>query len=324
MLGLKVHKKDANRARKILSKKAMLMLDKQHTLFGNNSFIYLPIIGEIDKENRADLEAKLKGKFGNFKFERVARKSFDIIGNIALIDGEGRSAKEMAKKIMQEHKQVETVISKGGAVKGKYRIRKYRHILGKKNFVALYKENGAELKFDIRKTFFSSRLSFDRLRVAKLVKPKENVMVMFAGMGPFVIEIAKMHKDATVVGIELNKDACNYMAENIKLNRLLNATAIKGDVKKVAEKYKGFADRIVMPLPMSSYEFLGAVLKTAKKKCVVHYYAFGDRESGLEDQIKKVGAFFKAHKRKFKIIDKRVVRQYSPKEVEIVLDIGLI
>lgn len=339
MLGLKVNKKDAERARRLLSKNAML--DKQHIVFGNNSFIYLPINGEITSKKRASLERQLGGKFTDSKFESAQKKgayrlllqeklgtkydkvtkSYDIVGNIALIDATGDAGRKMGMAIMQTNKGVETVISKGSAVKGKYRIRKYIHILGKKNFVAKYKENGVELQFDIRKTFFSSRLAFDRLRIAKLVKPKENVIVMFAGMGPFAVEIGKMQKDANVIGIELNRDACRYMKENIKLNRLTNVAAVQGDVKKVAKENQGIADRVIMPLPNSAYEFLGSVIDVAKKRCTIHYYAFGDRETAFEKEIKKVKKFFEGKNVKVKVLDKRVVRQYSPQKIEIVLDI---
>lgn len=341
MLGLKVHKKDAETAKRYLVKKALL--DNQLIVFGSNSFIYLPIKGAIPAKKRALVEKAAGGKIVSSKFEKAGvkgkyrellqkklgksyddvTKSYDIIGNIALIDAKGKPAVAMARAIMQTNKNVLTVISKGSAVSGKYRVRKYTHILGKRNFIADYRENGIELKFDIRKTFFSSRLAFDRLRIARLVKPKENVIVMFAGMGPFAIAIGKMHRDAKVVGIELNKDACRYMKQNIELNKTPNVVAELGDVKKVAQKYEGFADRVIMPLPKSSYEFLDSVLKVAKKRCIVHYYAFGNRETGFKDELKRVKQFFAGRNARINLLDSRVVRQYSPKEVEIVLDLQL-
>ncbi|HVA82928.1 MAG TPA: class I SAM-dependent methyltransferase family protein [Candidatus Aquilonibacter sp.] len=341
MLGLKVHKKDAETAKRYLVKKALL--DNQLIVFGSNSFIYLPIKGEISAKKRASVEKVTGGKLVSSKFEKAGpkgkyrellqkklgksyddvTKSYDIIGNIALIDAKGKPAVAMAKAIMQTNKNVLTVISKGGAVSGKYRVRKYTHILGKRNFIADYRENGIELRFDIRKTFFSSRLAFDRLRIARMVKPKENVIVMFAGMGPFAIAIGKMHRDANIVGIELNRDACSYMKQNIALNKTPNVVAELGDVKKVAQKYEGFADRVIMPLPKNSYDFLDSVLKVAKKRCIVHYYAFGDRKTGFKDELKRVKEFFAGRDARIKLLDSRVVRQYSPKEIEIVLDIQL-
>ncbi|MGI0141210.1 MAG: class I SAM-dependent methyltransferase [Candidatus Micrarchaeales archaeon] len=334
-----MNKKHAEKARRYLEVHAQL--SAKHRIYGDNSFIYLPMMIGTDDKKAKSAARKLGAKLVDKKFEELGdrsgyrqllkqelgkryddvTKSYDLVGNIALIDAKGEPAKKIARAIMETNKNIKTVISKGGAVRGKYRTRKYVHILGKRNFVAEYKENGVLLKFDIRKTFFSSRLAFDRLRIARLVKNNEKVIVMFAGMGPFAIEIAKMHKKSEVVGIELNKSACAYMKKNIELNHLKNVIAEVGDVKKVAHEYRGFADRIIMPLPKDAYDFLDAALEVAKKKAVIHYYAFGKRESAFEDQIKLVKSFFAKKHRKMSIIDKRVVRKYSPKEIEIVLDI---
>ena len=339
MLGLRVKKHNAEKARRYLERHAQLSIN--HKLIGSNSFIYLPINEGTDRKSlekaRKEFGAKVlekkfeplksQGKYREMLQENLgsryeqATKSYDLIGNMALIDAKGTVAKEIAKAIMSTNKNVETVISKGSAVTGKYRVRKYVHILGKRNFIATYRENGATLTFDIRRTFFSSRLAFDRLRIARQVKKGENVMVMFAGMGPFVVEIAKMQKSAHVVGIELNRSACKYMRQNIAINKATNATAQVGDVKKLANKYRGFADRIVMPLPKDAYQFLDSVLVVAKKKCIVHYYGFGNKESAFEEHIEKIGKFLSSKGVKFKVLDKRVARVYSPKEIEVVLDI---
>ncbi|MDE1850386.1 MAG: class I SAM-dependent methyltransferase family protein [Candidatus Micrarchaeota archaeon] len=341
MIGLRASRKDAEKARRFLAKHALL--DNHYKIYGDNSFIYLPVVPNTEDKKVKSAAEKLGAKVVRASFEGAENpsayrqllkkklgdrygevtKSYDIVGNIALIDVKGKAALQTAKAIMETNKNVETVISKDSAVGGKYRTRKYRHVLGKKNFVATYRENGVVLRFDIRKTFFSSRLAFDRLRIARLVKKGENVIVMFAGMGPFAIEIGKMQKDSNVVGIELNRSAYSYMKRNIALNKATNVTAELGDVKKVANRYKHFANRVVMPLPTDAFSFLGAVVKVARKGCVVHYYAFGERKSAFEQNTKKVKEFFLRHNRKIRILDKRVVRQYSPKQVEIVLDILL-
>ena len=341
MLGLRINKKNAQRAKQYLDKNALLA--KRFRLIGKNSFIYLPIEPGTDGKKAKRLELLLDGKLVDKEFEEqgkvsgyrqelmhrlggkyeTATKSYDVIGDIALIDGKGKIGREIAKTIMATNKGVLTVISKGGAVSGRYRTRKYRHVLGKKNYIATYKENGATFRFDIRKTFFSSRLAFDRLRIANLVGESERVIVMFAGMGPFAIQIAKMHRGANVVGIELNKDACSYMKQNISLNRLQNMVAECGDVRRVAKKYAGYADRVIMPLPKDSHSFLDCAVKVGKKKFMLHYYAFGKRETAFAENEKVVKQFFSAHGRRVRVVGKRTVRQYSPKEIEIVLDVAV-
>ncbi len=250
-----------------------------------------------------------------------ATKSFDILGDIAVIDAEPRYAKRFADALMQTNPRINTVLRKGGAVSGEYRTRKYYYVRGRRNFDALYKENNCTFNFDVRKVFFSPRLSFERERVASASKNGENVMVMFSGVGPFAVEIAKRHKNSEVVGIELNRRAHDYAVKNALLNKVSNFRPVNGDARRLAGIYASFADRIVMPLPMSSYSFLGAALKMARKRCVIHFYAFGGVDDPFTAQTKKVKAFLQRNGWKMRILAKRVVRTYSAREVEIVLDI---
>ena len=168
--------------------------------------------------------------------------------------------------------------------------------------------------------FFSNRLSFERARISGLVKDNEKVMVFFSGVGPFAIEIAKAHRKANVVGIELNKYASKVAIENIKHNKVSNVKLENGDVKKLSKKYKSFADRIIMPLPQMSLTFLDEVLLVAKKGATVHLYAFGSNEGAFDDTINAIKAHAKERKYKIKIAFKRAVRPYSPKEIEVAID----
>ncbi len=199
------------------------------------------------------------------------------------------------------------MLRKGGAVKGRFRTRKVYFVAGKRNYVATYRENGCVFRFDVRKSFFSTRLAYERKRLTELVKDGESVVVMFSGVGPFAIEIAKAHRNCRVVAIELNKDAHRAALGNKELNRVGNITLVQGDVKKLAPKYKGFADRVVMPLPKGASKFLGEALLVAKDRCVVHYYAFcrADRE---KETIEGIKAFVESHGRKFRLLAKREVR----------------
>ncbi|MGB9732823.1 MAG: class I SAM-dependent methyltransferase [Candidatus Micrarchaeia archaeon] len=330
-----VNKRNAEKAKKYLLKQRLL--NKGYKVFSRKSFIYFPIldgaennegikrfgaIGEAKFEKsvaRIDYKAELERILG----EGVASKGYDLLGNIAIIDAEPKVAKKIGKLILSLNKNVETVLRKKSAVKGRYRKREYAYVLGKRNYVAHYKENGSIFEFDVRKVFFSPRLAYERQRIASLVRENEHVMVMFAGVGPFAIEIAKKAPTAKVVAIELNRYAYKYMLKNIELNKVKNVEAVLGDVKTLSKKYKGFADRIVMPLPKESYHFLDSAYLVAKKKAIVHYYTFVDRgnTSEAEEKIKK---FFKKYGTRIEILDKRMVRPYSAHEIEMVVDFLII
>ena len=336
MLGVRARKKDAQKVKQYLARQKLMA--NNYNLISSNEFIYFPLAFANREYGR--ILAGLGGRIVNKEFEATGEKSdyrkrlhgalgksydstakgYEMLGDIALINAKNMQVgRKMAKVVMAINKNVKTVLSKG-PVSGRYRIRKYSYVAGKRKYTTLYKENGASFNIDVRNTFFSTRLGFERGRICRLVKDGESVVVMFAGIGPFAIEIGKAHRKCNVVGIELNKEAYNAMVENIKLNKLSNVKAIMGDVKKVSVKYKKFADRIIMPLPKDSFEFLGSALEVAKRRCIVHYYAFGNKSSGFSEQEDKLKAFFKKHGRKFKVLNRREVRPYSASEIEMGID----
>ena len=146
---------------------------------------------------------------------------------------------------------------------------------------------------------------------------------MFSGVGPFAIECAKSHPNSKVVGMELNRQAHLSALENIRLNKVRNVTAICGDVKTIAKKYKRFADRIVMPLPKDSYNYLDSVAIAAKSPCIVHYYAFGKSTNAFKAHRGKIRKFFNERGKKVRFVFERTVRPYSPTEIEIVIDFSI-
>jgi len=340
MLGIKVRREVAEKVRQYLKQKQLLNLE--YKIFSKGKFIYIPIASSpktallhipssIAKAAEAEeVEAEFERKKGKRTGKVIMQgkpegqkpsTAYDILGNIAIIEHMDKaSAKKLAKKIMQVNKQVSTVLMKSSAVAGTYRTRHYSYVAGVHTYIANYKENGCVFRFDVRRVFFSSRLAYERKRIAEQVRKNEHVMVMFAGVGPFAIEIAKMQKSAKVVAIELNPWAYKSMLYNIMANKINNVIAVQGDVKRLAKKYKGWADRIVMPLPKSSFSFLPSAFKVAKNKCIVHYYAFGSADSAFKETESKIIKFFRKRKCNVNIVFERKVREYSPKEIEIVVD----
>ncbi|MCL4364778.1 MAG: class I SAM-dependent methyltransferase family protein [Candidatus Marsarchaeota archaeon] len=334
---VKTLRSNAEKVRKYLARHKLMV--NNYRIISADEFIYFPISGtdaglraflsrhnagivnrnskEIPRKPtyREKLMEQLGEEYGN------AIKGYDIIGDIATIESKNRkNALKVARAVASINKNVKTVIRKTGPVSGRYRIRKYEYVWGKRKYDTIYRENGAVFNIDVRKSFFSPRLAYERGRINGIVGKGEKVMVMFAGVGPFAIEIAKCHKDAEVVAVELNKQAYRYMIRNIGLNKTKNVDAVLGDVKEVSKSYRHFADRIIMPLPKDSFEFLDSVLKVAKRRCIVHYYAFGRKDTAFKEHIGRLRNFFKSHGRKFKVIFKRIVRPYSPKDIEIVVD----
>ena len=229
---------------------------------------------------------------------------------------------EVGRAIIETNKGISTVLAKSGPVSGVYRKRKLRHIYGAETYTATYRENGCTFVFDARKAFFSGRLSFERGRVDRLAGNGERVAVAGAGVGPFAIEIAKHHPMSSVLAIELNRSAYVYMKRNIKLNKTGNVEPVQGDFRSVANARKGYADRVIVPMPTVSIDMLPSVFMIAKPAATVHLYAFC-RSDGVDALKERIKLTAHEHGRSARFIGRREVRPYSRDEIEVVLDIRL-
>lgn len=259
--------------------------------------------------------------------------SFDVVGDIAVLEimpELEEKERKIAGVLLELHPNVKVVAKKASATKGRFRIRRLKVIAGEKRLTALYRENGCRFKVDLRNIFFSSRLAFERLRVAKLVKPKENVLVLFSGAGFYAVVAAKLQpKVGKVVGIELNPAAVVQMKENIALNKVENKVeSIEGGVNMVLKRprFKRWADRVVMPLPHHAHEFLDAALSAARKGCTVHFYYIPDAEdsNAIKMAREKIRAACTKNKRRFRVLASRVVKSYAPHVDQVVVDFKLL
>jgi len=256
--------------------------------------------------------------------------SYDIVGDIAIIRLTGKSRKYsqiIADTIMKVHKNVRTVLAQTSPVHGDYRLRKLEHIAGEKRTTTIHRESGCLFSVDVDKCYFSPRLFYERMRIAKLVRDGETLVNMFAGVGCFSLVIAKHSNAAKIYSIDINPIAVQYMRENVKLNRAFGRVIpIEGDAKEIILKMlHGVADRVLMPLPEKALEHLPYAL-LALKECGgwIHYYDFEHAIKG-ENAVEKVK--LKAAQRleslgvKFEIPFGRIVRTTGPNWYQIVLDI---
>ena len=261
---------------------------------------------------------------------RLVPSSFDIIGSrekaVAIIELDDRikkNAKIIAQALMQQHKNVKSVLLKQSARKGKYRIRKMRIIEGEKNTEVIHKESSCNFILDPRKVYFSPREGTERLRIAGKIKEGENVMVFFAGVGPFAIVISKKSRAKKIISIEANPAGVDYFKKNITKNKVNNVFAEKGDVKKLAVKYYGKFDRVIMPLPETATEYLDEAVKCLKKKGIIHLYFFSE-EHKLNAWKTNVRNRMKKEKKKCKILEIQKVLSYGPGVFKYRMDIEVI
>ncbi len=274
------------------------------------------------------IQEALRGKLSEKELEEVVR-SFDVVGDVAIVEIPlGLQAKEklIAEAVMEVHRNVKAVARKMGPMEGEFRVRKLKVIAGEKRTETLYREHGAMMRVDLAKAYFSPRLAFERKRIAEQVRKGERILAMFAGVGPFPLVIARKQPNVEIAAVELNPDAVRLMKENLKLNHAEGSVkAILGDVHAVVPKrFKGWADRILMPLPKGAHEFLGDAFLAARKGCVVHFYHFGPVGKAAAEAKGMVRKAARKAGKKAEFLGERVVRPYSPQAEQIVLDFKVV
>jgi len=146
-----------------------------------------------------------------------------------------KEKKKFAEKLLRENKSVRTVLEKIRGFKGRLRKQKTKFVAGEKTKEVLYRENGCIFRFNVDSTYFSPRLSSERAEISGKIKRNENVLVMFSGINPYGIVIARNSPAGKVTSIEINREAGRYAKLNSKLNKVEDKVqVIQGGVKRLA------------------------------------------------------------------------------------------
>ncbi|MFP4046011.1 MAG: class I SAM-dependent methyltransferase [Candidatus Aenigmatarchaeota archaeon] len=273
-----------------------------------------------------DLRDALEDELSEGELDQLIT-SFEVIGGIAMIEvpEELEHRKELiGEKLMEVNNHIRTVLREASERKGEFRTRDYEVIAGDEDTETIHKEYGCRFKVDPTVTYFSEREATERNRIARQVEDGETIMAMFAGIGPFPIVIARQKEVEKIYAVELNPEACHYLRENVSLNKMEDEIVpIEGDVRDVCPDYFGQCDRVLMPLPKSSHQFLELAIRCLKQEGgTVHYYThaeeteeglYGEAEERLRKKAEKLG-------KKVSFLDERKVLPYAPRQWKICLD----
>jgi tRNA (guanine37-N1)-methyltransferase len=282
------------------------------------------------------LRKRLRETLSNVLFPEDISKvynSFDVVGNIAIIRLPSNSQvnlQTIAMAIMNRHRNIKTVLLQASPVTGELRLRRLAYVAGKRKTKTIHSEYGCSFSVDVEKCYFSPRLSYERMRIAKLVESHETIVNMFAGVGCFSIIIAKYADPEKVFSIDINPEAVHYMQENIRLNRVYGKVkALLGDSKEVVNsRLREVANRVLMPLPEKALEYLPCALSTLKTSGGwIHYYGL-EHSTRIENRVEKaklkVVKALKALSVDFKAPIIRVVRSTGPNWFQFVADIQVL
>jgi tRNA (guanine37-N1)-methyltransferase len=254
-------------------------------------------------------------------------RAIDFIGDIAVIEVPIELAKHkkvIGEAILKAHKQIRTVLAKRGAVEGVYRIRDFEVVAGVEKTATIHREYGCAYHVDVAKAYFSPRLSSEHNRVASQVKDGEIVVDLFAGVGPFSIQIAKKHKDVKIYSVDVNPDAVALLKKNVALNRFAEQVVlILGDARQVVrERLLGVADRVIMNLPETAIRYVDVACDAiGAQGGIMHYYEFTKHSEPMETAcVRLTEAVNRSNRQVKKILLAKTVREVAPYTWQVVVD----
>jgi tRNA (guanine37-N1)-methyltransferase len=346
---LKLPKRNGEKAIQIITKLDLLNKELKIRLIGR--FLYLPLIQkpssiqiyeiekEILKEPKITIKDFNKRRSSTKDLRKTVRnilppnlldhfpRAIDFVGDIAVIDiplDLEKQKRIIGEAVLMSYKNVKTVLAKSGAVKGIYRLRDYEVIAGLPNTETVHKENGCKYRLDISKVYFSPRLSYEHDRVASKVYENETIIDMFSGVGPFSVLIAKKHKNVKIYALDINPDAVKFLERNVIVNDVIDKVLpIVGDAREVVYKrLLGKADRLIMNLPESANEYLGAACAALKSEGgIIHYYEFIKNLNYQKDIKRRLTEIIEEKGYKIaKFLSVRKVRQVAPYKWHIAVD----
>ncbi len=265
----------------------------------------------------------LKGKVDDELLKRVTR-GFEIIGDVVVInlpDDVMKIKDLIVEAILSRHKHVKTILRKVGEVEGVYRVARYEVIYGGETETVV-REHGCRFLVDPTKVYYSVKLSGERERIAKMVKEGERVLVMFAGVGPYAIVIARLSKPKEVIGVEINPKAVEYFRRNVRLNKVEDVVKVyEGDVRDVVPRLEGKFDRILMPAPYSAEDYVYLLKDKVKEGTFVHYYTFAGEEEEDEILPRRVVELFGRHGMEVEVKKVKACGSFAPRVYRYVLDL---
>jgi len=142
-------------------------------------------------------------------------KRIEIVGDIVIIgipfNKRSEDLIEIANEILLTFPYIKSVWGRYRDISGTYRLSTYVYLAGEKRSETIYKEHKCKYFLDFTKVFFSEKLSYEHLRVARQVKRGEIIINMFSGFGPFSILSAVLGKPKVIYSIDANPYAYWYI-----------------------------------------------------------------------------------------------------------------
>ena len=217
---------------------------------------------------------------------------------------------------------VETVLAQAGPVEGELRRPQVEVLAGHETVTEVI-EHGVRYRFDAAHVLFATGNRTERQRIAGLVGPQETVVDLFAGIGYFVLPIARHARPRAIWAVEKNPESYAYLLENLRLNGVkAGVRPLQGDNRTVALPGR-VADRVILGYLPDSRPWLGRALALLRARggwLHVHFVhdARGRREEAV-DLVERAVADYGG--RPLETGRVREVKPYGPGRAHVVVDL---
>jgi len=221
------------------------------------------------------------------------RDRYHIIGDIAILalpEELGDYKKVIAQSVLVQDKSIRLVLNKISKLESERRVAGFEILAGSGDTITEHREYGFSYRLDVARVFFNSHLGYERMRVARQVEPGEQVLVPFAGVGPFAV--APAARGARVIALEKSREACSWLTVNARQNQVSkNIAIINADAFTIAQMLKQNFDRAIVPTPYGMDSILEIVMRKVKKRGRIHFYTFKKHEQieGLQNSYEEMG-----------------------------------
>jgi len=208
------------------------------------------------------------------------------------------------------------VLQDVGGIDGDLRIPQVEKLWGGST-ETVHLADGVRFKLDAAKVMFSSGNLPERMRMARISRPGETVVDMFAGIGYFTVPMALHSRPERIFACEVNPVAFHYLQENARINRVENLTPLLGDCRETAPE--GVADRIVMGY-LRAQDFLDKAMRVAGPEAVLHYHEACPNELIGTRPWSAVREAAEKAERRIELLRLFRLKSYAPGVSHVVLD----
>lgn len=240
--------------------------------------------------------------------------SFDIVGDIVLVrlpDPMLRHRAAVGAALLAFVPGCRKVGLDRG-VEGVTRLRSLEPLAGVGGWATVHRENGLSFQVDLERAYFSPRLAREHARIADQVRPDEQVLDLFCGVGPFALTALRRQPKSTAIAVDVNPAAIALLRENAgRLGVTDRLEVVEGDAAQFLRQDRHFS-RVVMNLPREGYKYATSVAHHVMPAGTLHHYEVVRKSDLLERRTTLLDEVSSATSTAWTLAPAHVVHAYSP------------